>query len=224
MKTNIAENYDKDIRQDQLEVKANLLTKPFDRPQNPFFKYLNSHEITHISTNYYEQLARSKMDVVSVVVDKSALTTGTTLEYMHRKAYEILLERIQHHMRNHHHKHNALIIMDDTGPQLNRRIALMHSLLLNIGNDNMDFRNIIEYPFFVSSELSNGVQLADLVAYSIYHAFKYKKPDYPYLDKILPRISRHADNRDILTGLKVWPQSQTFNKIQADITKRAKTL
>ena len=84
----------------------------------------------------------------------------------------------------------------------------------------MNFPNIIEYPFFVSSELSNGVQLADLVAYSLYYNFKHNQPDYSYLDKILPRISRHKDDRVSLTGLKIWPDSEHFSEICNALQRR----
>lgn len=221
MKTNIAREHDDRLRQDQLEVKANLLTKPKARKKHPFFKHLTDNEITHISTQYYDQLEYSKMDVITVVVDKTELHPNTTNDLMHRKSYELLLERIQHHMGNKYRKHNALIIIDDTGANLNRRIASLHGRLLGIGNENMDFRNICEFPFFVSSEFSNGVQLADLVAYSLYFTFKHNKPDYVYLGKILPRITRHSDDPSVLTGLKIWPESarfnKTFNAIQAKI-------
>jgi len=220
MKINIAREHNPDIRQDQLEIKANLLTKPYDRPENPFFKHLSDDEITHISEQYYRQLEFSKMVIIAVIIDKAELDEGTTLEQMHQNAYEMLLERIQHYMRNNYPKHNALIIMDDTGAQLNRRIALMHSRLLNAGNNNMDFRNIIEFPFFASSEFSNGIQLADLVAYSLYYTFKHGNPNYVYLDKILPRIARHADDKNNLAGLKLWPSSGRFEQTLKSVSKR----
>ena len=213
MKTNIAREHNQDIRPDQLEVKANLLTKPRARLKHPFFSNLTEDNITHISTHYYDQLERSKMVVIAVVIDKEALREDTSGEYMHSKAYEMLLERIQHYIWNNHRKHNALIIMDDAGANLNRKIALMHARLLGVGNDNMDFRNIIEYPFFASSELSNGIQLADLVAYCFYHAFRYEKPEYEYLVRILPCIARHADDHRILAGLKIWPESERYATI-----------
>ena len=218
MKTNIARVHVPDIRQDQLEVKADFVIKPYARKNSLFFKSLSDEEIGHISDHYLDQLGQSKMVVIASVIDKAELYDGTTSERMHQTAYEMLLERIQHFMWNNHRKHNALIIMDDTGKQLNRAITLMHARLLGIGNHNMDFRNIIEYPFFVSSELSNGVQLADLVAYTIYHTFKHKKPDYPFWQRICPYISRHADNQRMLAGLKVWPDTDkyagTFNTLQ----------
>lgn len=79
-------------------------------------------------------------------------TTGTW------KAYEFLLERIQHYMREYHPKHRALIVMDDTSRQLNRAVAMKHASFQRVGNRNVKFPAVVEYPFFTRSELSNGVQ------------------------------------------------------------------
>ena len=222
MKTKIAEEHDPHIRQDQLEVKANFLTKPNARKDSPFFKHLTDDEINHISTNYIDQLDKSNMVVIASVIDKGKLNEATTTKEMHGNAYEMLLERIQHYMLNNHHKHNALIIMDDTGANLNREISLMHAGFLGHGNNNMKFKNIIEYPFFVSSELSNGVQLADLVAYTIYHCFKNKRPNSPYLKRVSPHISRLPSDNNKLAGLKIWPKSARFNTIYMAVEQNLK--
>ena len=209
MKTNIGRKYDANIGQDQLEVKANLLTKPRAREKSDFFRHLSDKDIRDITNNYYQQLEYGKMVVNAVIVQKNALQSGFTFEQMHKKAYEILLERIQHYMEHKHKKHNALIVMDDTGEQLNRKVTSMHSRLLGAGNNNMKFSNIIEYPFFVSSELSTGVQLADLIAYTTYYTFKHNEPEYSYMKKIRPYIARHGDDHSRLAGLKVWPNQAT---------------
>ena len=40
---------------------------------------------------------------------------------------------------------------------------------------NPTFPNIVEYPFFTRSELSNGIQLADQLAYNVYALFVMMK-------------------------------------------------
>ena len=50
-----------------------------------------------------------------------------THETLHKKAYEFVLERIQHYMREYHRKHLALVVMDDTSKQLNQAVAMKHS-------------------------------------------------------------------------------------------------
>ena len=94
--------------------------------------------------------------------------------------------------------------MDHTSKQLNQAVALKHAYFQRSGNKNMQFDHIVEYPFFTVSELSNGVQLADLCAYNVFRAFKDENLDYPYFQLMLPHVyCQRAQER--LDGLKVWP-------------------
>ncbi|MCY3620349.1 MAG: DUF3800 domain-containing protein [Gammaproteobacteria bacterium] len=155
---------------------------------------------------YYDQLNTRNAVILASIIDKRELRSDTTHDVMHRWAYELLLERIEHYMRQYHHRHQALIVMDDTNTQLNQFIAMEHAALLRRGNPNMLFPHIVEYPFFTRSELSNGVQLADLLAYNVYRAFRDEDVDYPYFRTILPKVYRRRDT-GTLAGLKVWPET-----------------
>lgn len=165
---------------------------------------------------YYGQLDTRKAVVLASVIDKRELYADTTHEIMHRWAYELLLERIEHFMRQYHDRHQALVVMDDTNIQLTRFIAMEHAALLRRGNPNMLFPHIVEYPFFTRSELSNGVQLADLLAYNVYRAFRDEAPDHPYFRSVLPKIYRRRDAVS-LAGLKVWPETSPL----VDLAERA---
>ena len=70
----------------------------------------------------------------------------------------------------------------------------------------MQFPAITEYPFFARSELSNGVQLADLLAYNVYRAFRDEDLKYKYFGMLVPHIYRRPPG-DVLNGLKVWPDA-----------------
>ena len=129
-------------------------------------------------------------------------------------AYEFLLERIQHYMRQHHPKHRALIVMDDTSRQLNRAAAMKHASLQRAGNRSMMFPAIVEYPFFTRSELSNGVQLADLLAYSVYRAFKDEDLGYPYFERVLGNFYRRRQGT-ALAGMKIWPDRSPLSALAA---------
>ena len=143
----------------------------------------------------------------------------------HRTAYEFLLERIQHYMRQFHPKHRALIVMDDTSRQLNRAVAMRHASFQRTGNLNMMFPAIVEYPFFTRSELSNGVQLADLLAYSVYRAFKDEDLGYPYFERVLENFYRRRQGT-ALDGLKVWPDRSALSALATKTwaSSRPKTL
>lgn len=187
------------------EVKSNWVRVPAERAKrSPFLDGLHPQDLSRLTEAYYEQVVKRKTVIMAAVIDKRYLLEYMNHEQLHKKAYELLLERIQHYMREYHAKHQALIVMDDTSTQLNRAVAMKHALFQRAGNQNMSFPSIVEYPFFTRSELSNGVQLADLLAYNVYHAFRYEEFDYPYFRRILPNVYRRSDGSE-LTGLKVWP-------------------
>ena len=152
---------------------------------------------------------------MATVIDKRHLHEHMNHETLHKKAYEFLLERIEHFMAEYHPKHNALIVMDDTSKELNQAVAMKHAFFQRAGNQHVKFSHIVEYPFFTRSELSNGVQLADLLAYNVYRAFQMEDFNYPYYELILPNFYKREAGI-ILDGLKIWPSDST-------LVKKAKT-
>ena len=159
--------------------------------------------MTRLTDAYFDQVARRHTVIMASVVDKRFLRDGTTHETLRMTAYEFLLERIQHYMRQYHPKRRALIVMDDTGWQLSRAVAMKHASFQRAGNRNMTLPAIVEYPLFTRSELSNGVQLADLLAYSVYRAFKGEDLGYPYFERLLGNFYRRLQGTalDGLEGL-----------------------
>lgn len=189
------------------EIKSSWLRHaPSRHRHSPFLAALHPDDMSRLVDAYYHQLDARNAVVLASVIDKRELRAGTTHEVMHRWAYELLLEQIEHFMRQYHHKHLALIVVDDTNIQLNRFLAMEHAALLRRGNPNMFFPHIVEYPFFSRSELSNGVQLADLLAYNVYRVFRDEDPQYPYFQSIRPYFYRRRDTAG-LAGIKVWPES-----------------
>lgn len=195
------------------EVKYNWIRNPQERQKrSPFLHALTAEEIDRLTQTYFRQVAERKMVIIAAVVDKRYLLSHMTHETMHKKAYEFVLERIQNFVREYHRKHQAMVVMDDTSRQLNRAVAMKHSFFQMSGNQNMSFSAIVEYPFFTRSELSNGVQLADLLAYNVYRAFRDENPDYPYFAMMIPHIYR-SRNQSVLHGLKVWPEASPLVKL-----------
>ena len=188
------------------EIKSNWVRNNFERNKSSEFLHsLGRDSIREITNTYYEQITRCNMVIIAIVIDKRYLHDHVTHETLHKKAYEFALERIQMYMHTCHPKHLAMIVMDDTSKQLNRAVAMKHAFFLRVGNQNMEFPAIVEYPFFARSELSNGIQLADLVAYNIYRAFKTEDPTYSHFRTLLGNIYRGQDQ--ILHGIKVWPEN-----------------
>ena len=166
---------------------------------------LHQDDMTRLTDTYFHQVDDRNTVIISSVIGKRYLHDHITHETLHLKAYEFLLERIRYYMREYHPKHRASIMMDDTNKQLNHVVATKHASFQRAGNRNITFPVIVEYPFFTRSELSNGVQLADLLGYNVYRAFKFEDFCYPYFERVLPNFYRRRDG-EALDELKVWPE------------------
>ena len=199
------------------EVKSNWIRIENERKKRSSFLHaLHDEDLERLTETYFQQILNNNMAIMAVVIDKRYLRDHMTHEILHKKAYELVLERIQHYIREYHPKHQALIVMDDTDKQLNRSVAMKHAFFQRAGNQNMLFPNIVEYPFFTRSELSNGIQLADLLAYNVYRAFRDENLAYPFYERLLPKF--YCGRKQItLHGLKVWPEDSPL----VDIAKRA---
>ncbi len=188
------------------EIKSNWIRNSKERKEkSPFLHALDSEDRERLVATFFEQIVERNTVIMAAVVDKRYLHDHMTHETLHKKAYEFLLERIENYMNEYHSRHRALIVMDDTSKELNQAVAMKHAFFQRAGNQNTRFKHIVEYPFFTRSELSNGVQLADLLAYNVYRAFKDENFSYPYLQLMLPNLYSRKEGK-AMDGLKVWPE------------------
>ena len=202
------------------EVKSNWLrAQEFRIKRSPFLMALQEHELARITRTFFSQVASRNTIIMASVVDKRFLGDDITGEEAHVKAYELLLESVQCYMDRNHPEQGALIVMDDMSKKLNQTMALKHADLQHFGNTNMVFPSIAEGPFFVRSELSNGVQLADLLAYAVYRAIGHKELDYQYFAKILPNFYQEWNNGKP-DGLKVWPNESPLLSVAKSLFKK----
>ena len=213
-----------DFRLDQIEVKSSWLRQPRLREkESPFLAALDEEGLARISGAYYAALEELKMTVISVVVDKRHLQPHMDHVKLHLKTYELLLERIDSFLAEYHPKHQAVIIADDTDKSINRPLVLKHAYFQREGNQFSRFRHILEYPFFTDSNISNGVQLADLVGYNVYRVFKFRDFDYPWFQRILPRFHCSALTSEMrLDGLYVWPGDSSLLPFLQENIREAK--
>jgi hypothetical protein len=189
------------------EVKSTLLRHPVERAKrSPFLHALTDDQRTRLAELYYSQLTKHRMHLLAVVIDKRHLRPETTSHFIHLKAYEILLERIERLLAERYPKHKGLVVMDDSERELNRAVAMRHAQLLHRGGQRVYFNHIAEYPFFTESSLSHGVQLADLCAYNVYRAFRNQDFAYPFFARLLGHFYNSGNTSpDKLDGLKVFP-------------------
>ena len=196
------------------EVKSTWLRIPKRRAESAFLSALTSKELEALVNLYYSGLENVHAVCMSVAVDKRELHAHFDQTRLHLKAWELLCERIEHYMREKHRKHRAIIIVDDVSPQENASLASKHAYFLERQTSaNVPLRRIVEMPLFVRSELSEGVQLADLCAYNVYNSASYNKPDYPFFERMLPYYYNSGNTvGDKVDGLKVFPDTSACLK------------
>jgi len=209
----------------QCEVKSVCVRIPKRRRAHPFLGRLTDGELQHLVDAYYGQLAYHAMRIFAVVIDKRHLHDFMDEEKLHRKAYELLIERVEWFMRKEHGRHKALMVLDDTSRQMNASLAMKHSFFQREGTSSgARISHIVELPMFVASELSNGVQLADLCAYSVYRAFADEDLQYEFFRRIEGSLYRAPDRLGPqVEGLKVFPDDSPLVDVARDwCTERAR--
>jgi hypothetical protein len=204
------------------EIKSRWVRLPAERSKHPFLSRLKEEEINQLVDLYFAQLRYHAMHLFAVVVDKRHLLDYMDEEKMHRKAYELLVERVEWFMKASHPKHRALMVVDNTSRQMNRSLAMKHSYFQREGTSSGSrIGHIVELPLFVESYLSNGVQLADLCAYSVYRAFKDENIDYPFFARISERIySNPRRSAAQVEGLKIFPENSPLIGLANEIGHR----
>lgn len=208
------------------EIKSNWVRTPKERSKRPFLANLRDEELTGLIDLYFRQLAHHNMHILSVVIDKRHLHGYMDQEKIHRKSWELLLEQVEQMMRLKFPKHQALMVNDDISKEVNRSLAMKHAFLQDQGTwSDLRLAHICEMPMFVRSELSNGVQLADLCSYSIYRACRDDDLSYQYFDRIAPWIwSRTLPVSRPFTGIRVFPDHSPLKLLVEEFeTKRALT-
>lgn len=205
----------------ECEVKSSWVRIPERRAERQFLSQLTPEELTELVEVYYRTLDNLPVRLFSVIVDKRHLRNHMDRSQLHRKAWELLCERIELFMHEFHPKHKALLVADDVSKQDNISLTMKHAYFLEYGTScGLRFKNIIETPFFVRSELSEGVQLADLCSYNVYRAFRREDVNYPHFQRLLPKMYfSQRTHMDKIDGLKIFPDESPliglFNKKSA---------
>ena len=155
------------------EIKSRWIRDPRERAKHPFLSHLSAKEIEELVGNYYSQINYHYITIIAIIIDKSKLDHYFDSYKLHRKAWELLCERVENFMNEYHGRHNAIMICDDMNKNENISLAMKHSYFIETyTSSGLQLKHIIEMPLFVRSELSEGVQLADLCAYNFQRAFR----------------------------------------------------
>ncbi len=208
-----------DLFLEECEVKSTHLRIPKERKRSKFLRHLDEQELIDLRNLYYSSLSNHNMVICAVVIDKRHLESHFDRVKLHRKAWELLCERIVNFINEFHPKHKVILIKDDVSREANAELARKNSwFLANRTSANLSLKPLVEMPLFTKSEMNEGLQLADLCAYNIYRAFKYEDFEYEYFKIILPYFCVSGrSNPTKIDGLKVFPD-------QSPLVQKAKKI
>ena len=200
------------IEYHEAEIKSLTIRRRSARRASRFWSGATEAEVNELVEAVYALPQKVPLEMCTVVVDKEYLLGYFDWEKLHRKSYELLLERIQRIMEEKHPNHKALVILDAVGARENLSLIKKHDYFMHEGTSSgLRLRNVVQSPLFVGSHLAVGIQVSDVYAYSVFHAFAYDNLDYEYFARIRPGLYNSVNtpvNR--VDGLKVFPPNSPY--------------
>lgn len=114
-----------------------------------------------------------------------------TQEDLYHGTYKPITERFQYYLQDETRlagtKQFGIVVADHRGNQDDKRLRGHHQKLLHsTGGFTSEYKNLIEGLFLEPSNLSVGIQLADLVAGAVWR--KFERGDTAWYDLLLPSI------------------------------------
>lgn len=198
------------------EVKSQIIRNVLTRRGSQFWRHVAMEEIEEIAGAVYSALEFYHIDICAIVVDKEYLPDYFDSNKLHRKSYELLLERVQTLMREQYRKHKALLIVDGANNTENLSLIQKHDFFVNEGRTSSGSRldKIVQSPLFINSQLAVGIQIADVCAYNVYRAFSSNDLRYEYFLRLLPYVfDRSQAMPDKIYGLKVFPPESPMSRL-----------
>ena len=155
---------------------------------NPM-KSLSQAQRNEIRTELYGIICsiKSIRSIACVTCIESAyqMPTCKSADDLYHFTYKPVSKRFQYHLqdlsRTVGRLETGMIVADHRGPTPDLRFRNAHERLIAIssGDSKSDYPNLVESLFFLPSDISIGIQLADMVAGAVWRKFE-KDDDYCY--------------------------------------------
>lgn len=149
----------------------------------------------------FEIAARFRCKAFATIVnpDSPVISAGEHL----RKDYAYLFERFFYFLEDTNRDAMGIIVFDELGASKSIRLSeQMHRYFRRSEKGRLRASQIVPEPLFVHSEMTSGVQIADLLAYVISWGFRMGMMDEPRREELDPYVQqvcaiRHRTTREI---------------------------
>lgn len=218
--TRLKRAYFPDVKPLKVEFKStSLRSYGGPHPRWPFSE-LPRERMMALVNELYAIYDTYKPPLFTVTINKSEhkrkyTTTGHRPEPPYQLAFRMLIERIDWFLEQQNQgkalamSEFGFVILDEYVGQykVTRSNLLWYQESGTFAKQSINF--VKEVPFFNVSEYSQMLTLPDLVAYNVYHRFRYDKPAYPFYQRIRPYLYRQF-GKLWGYGLKVFPDRKAL--------------
>lgn len=218
--TRIKRQYFPQIKPLKIEFKStNIRSAGGPYPRYPFSE-LKSDLLRTMVDELYAIYDQFSLPLFTVTINREEYKTkyaakGQRPDPPYQLAFRMLVERIDWFLENHNQGKSlsesefGFIILDEYVGQykVTRSNLLWYQESGTFAKSSINF--VKEVPFFNVSDYSQLLSLPDLVAYNVYHRFRYDKSDYPFYQRIKPRLYRR-NGKLWGYGLMVFPDRKAL--------------
>ena len=154
---------------------------------DPPFDQLDRRARIEILDSLYDVALRIRGTFFAVVIEKSYLRAG---EDAYERSLEQILSRFDRFLgrmyRETGQSDKGLVVIADS--QYRERLEVVARQLADEGTQWGELRNIVDIPFFTLSKNSRLLQIADLIANSVYG--RYESSHAAMFDKMMPKFDQ----------------------------------
>ncbi len=188
------------------------------------FKGMTLKKKTNILNEIYDTISTLDATIISTAILKDQINPKLDINEV---CFKLLIEKLQNFMENigPDSSEYLLLVLDTVSPQFdsNQRKLVESFIQYGVKRQKLtQISSIIETPFFVSSNVHNGVQFSDATAFIVRRLIRKniagETPSYwdknvdKYFKKIAKLFYRDKNNRICENGLKIYPNSYEYHK------------
>jgi hypothetical protein len=195
------------------EIKWRYFAPNNDEARNPM-RALAQVERDAIRFEIYK-LMSSEVGVKTIACVASrqaayAMQSINTQGDLYHATFKPVTERFQYHLQDiskiSGRKEYGIIVGDHRGPGDDRRLRGHHEMLLHSNSEfTSKYENLVEGLFIQPSNLSVGIQLADMVAGAVWR--KFERKDEKYYELLKPSLRKDSSGNEAGYGIVKFPTS-----------------
>jgi hypothetical protein len=174
------------------------------------FSGINNPAKTLLLRNLYNTINQMPLTIISVGIDKNALPNHFPNWETVNSAWTFIAERFDKHISEHNNKSSyksdkGIIIVDKSSRSIHKEVTEIINRLRQFGSNTQQIDNIVDEPMFISSAVSEQIQIADASAYCTMKHLNNAPIFTGYWNIIYSKLRRGQNGNPIGYGLKIFP-------------------